>query len=127
MKNADPKPVSLRSQIRIAILTLMALGSHGAVPEVLEEIKEDGRKDATKRRKDGQNTAKVQVAQVRGEVMAEVGIDPGEVNGRLTNDQIAEIKRQLGLKSIDKRVVAALKEHGISAAELRQTYERIAA
>lgn len=127
MKTADPKPVSLRSQIRIAILTLFALGSHGTVPEVLEEIKEDDRKDATKRRKAGAATAKVQVAQVRGEVMAEVGIDPGEVNGRLTNDQIANIKRQLGLKSIDKRVVAALKEHGISAAELRKTYERMAA
>lgn len=127
MKTADPKPVSLRSQIRLAILVLFALGSHATVPEVLEEIKEDDRKGASKRRKDGLATAKVQVAQVRGQVMAEVGIDPGEVNGRLTNEQIAEIKRQLGLKSIDKRVVAALKEHGVSAAELRRNYERMAA
>ena len=94
--SVKPDPTGMRHAIRLALLAAFAKGSHGLVPDVLGTIDIGDGYFPT--------TAKVQVAQVRKELLTELGIDPGKVKGKLTNAQKTEIERQLGFRRNQRRI-----------------------
>jgi hypothetical protein len=114
---------SLRNQLRRAVLVLFTLGLHGSNHQVEQEITADNRKqskDARKAVKAPKNIG-IQLSQVRGELFTAVGIDPGEVNGRLRKDQIASIEKQLATKRVQNKVDKEIAALGYDPAELRAT------
>jgi len=87
----------MRHIVRCLLLEAFANGSHGPFDDIAAGI-QVGR---------GYSPAslKVQVSQVRRDLMAECKIDIGEVRGRMSNEQLANIERQLQHVPVQKRIV----------------------
>jgi hypothetical protein len=86
----------MRHIVRCALLAEFAEGRHGTFEAISAGISVP--------RSYHPNSLKVQVSQVRRELLHECKINIGPVRGRLTNAQKAEIERQLGLVPVKKRI-----------------------
>jgi hypothetical protein len=96
LRKYAPDPNGMRHAIRLGLLVLFAKGKHGTVSEVLDTIEIGVGYNP--------NTAKVQVAQVRKVLLAELKVNTGQVKGRLTAAQIEAIERQLGKLPVKARI-----------------------
>ena len=98
LKNVGGHPIepnSMRTLIRSEMLNAMLRGSHGPVDEIAEAIEHEGYNP---------NTIKVQVAQVRGEILAEVGIEIS-IRGRMSKAVAERIRHELQGKRVYKKLV----------------------
>ena len=111
-KPGEYEPKSLRLQIRMALLVIMGtLFSHGTPTEVETEIKKKaGRGEKLKKFNAGAATFKIQLSQVRSEVLESIGVPVPEVSGRLTKVQITELKRRISLKGAQGKIKTELRE-----------------
>lgn len=102
MRDYHPDPNGMRHAIRCALLALFALQKHGTVDEVEEQVSYSGDYNP--------NTFKVQVSQVRRDLLEELAIDTGKVQGKLTHEQKAAIEHQLGYKRVQAKIAELAKE-----------------
>lgn len=95
-----PDPTGMRHAIRCALLSLFSMRKHGTTAEVQEQVEFTGGYSP--------NTFKVQVAQVRRELMDELGIETGKVKGKLTGGQKERIEAQLANRNVQRRIATRL-------------------
>lgn len=96
---APRQPHSLRSQIRVALLDLFSKGSHGDVAEVQAKLRSYRRNRYKREAQDAVTPVvlKIQIAQVRNELLDKIGVSRQSGAGRLTKERISRL--QLRLKS----------------------------
>lgn len=105
---------SLRNQVRIALLTLFAQGTHGTTNEVVATVrKRRWDKERRTRWEAGEKNLLIQIAQVRGKLLTSLGVKVPEVRGRMNQEMLDSIRHQLSLKRVQARIATLLQEEGI--------------